>query len=49
MAEPPPSGGLPVGGVASEAIIGLQGAVLTKDEEQRFAEADRALVMINFR
>ena len=31
-----------------EALVGLAGAVLTQDEEQRFSEADRALMLVHF-
>jgi len=35
--------------VSGEALIGLIGAALTKDEEQRFLECDRRLMLTHFR
>ena len=42
--------GLPSGaGLTGDALIGLTGAVLTKDEEQRFTDSDRHLMLLHFR
>ena len=41
--------GLPVNGLSGDALIGLSGAILTKDEEQRFQEVDRQLMLMHFR
>ena len=35
--------------LSGEALIGLAGAVLTKDEEQAFREVDRGLMLVHFR
>ena len=49
MAEAKPPLPLNVEYLSGEALIGLSGAVLTKDEEQRFLECDRQLMLVHFR
>ena len=34
---------------SGEALVGLSGVVLTKDEEQRFSEMDRSLMLVHFK
>ena len=44
-----PAAGLSTATLSGDALIGLSGAVLTKDEEQRFTDSDRHLMLLHFR
>ena len=47
--EAPEDLGLPVGDVSGNALIGISGDILTKHEEQYFANCDRELMLMHFK